>query len=829
MITVMNLLKKIQRSNRGLRVLLAAWSAAGLMVENAGAAITQLGTATTAINTVNSMTIAKPAGVVVGDVMIASIAQRNSGGTVAAATSAGWTLLKTNGFGGSTSRVGTLLYRVAGATESSSNSYTFALVGTVGGAVGDIVAFSGVDTNTPLDVAAASLPAFTYGNAVTAVTATAITTVSNNAAIIMFGQAVSTTAGTGGTWGSWTAGLTNLYDHQGNGTANNASSVGAAWRTLPAVGTTGDGAATLTAAMRNGGLWVALRPGVSTSANATNSTVTASPASVLADGLAASTITVTLKDASSNAVPGKTVTLASSRGATDVISAPSGVSSASGVVTFTVTSTTPGAPVFTATNTTDSIVVTQTATVTFTASSARDILTFGTNVVGSSAIIDTNTAAVAWTVPNGSVVTNLAPTYTLSALATGTPVSGTARDFTTPQSYTNTAQDLSTKVYTVTVTVAPPSTNKNILTFDFPSGPAAIVGTNITATVPFGTVVTNLAPTYTASPLATGAPVSGTARNFTTPQTYTVTAQDFSTKVYLVTVTLAAASTNKDILTFTFPSGPATITGTNITLTLPAGTPVTALAPTYTVSALATGSPVSGTTRSFTTPQTYTVTAQNGSTKIYLVTVTVTTGPQTYAIAASTDLAQEFSPMNGSGHPVITGLNNYPNSTAPKALAAAQMKAPWTAVGVQTMMCSDCHDTTGTNYIPGAAQGPHGSANPYMLRGPNAANWPVAASFAVSWCANCHNDGTFFDGGHTAHRSVPGCYSCHIVVPHGGKLSRLLADGDSPNMPARYAYNNDTNNVILTGFTKAATLSESSCGAKGSCTGKHALANGGQW
>lgn len=808
--------------------------AAGLPGGNARAAIVQRGTATTAINTANTMTILKPTGVVAGDVMIASIAQRDSAGTMGAATSAGWTLIKTNGFGGSASRVGTLLYRVAGATESSSNSYTFALVGTVGGAVGDIVAFSGVDPVTPLDVAAGSLPAFTYSNALTGVSATAITIATANAAVIMFGQAVSTGtgAGAGGTWSGWTTGLTNLYDHQGIGTVNDASSVGAAWRTLPTAGSsTGVGAATLSKAMRNGALWVALRPGVTVSANATNSTVSAAPASVLADGLATSTITVTLRDASSNAVAGKTVTLASSRGASDAISAASGASDASGVVTFTVSSTTPGSSVFTATNITDSIVVTQTANVTFTASPAKDFLTFGANVIGSSATIDTNAATIAWIVPYGSTVTSLAPTYTLSALATSAPISGTSRNFTTPQTYTNTAQDLSTKVYTVTVTVAAPSTNKNMLTFDFPSGPATIVGTNISVTVPYGTAVTNLAPTYTASPLATGTPVSGTARNFTTPQTYTVTAQDFSTKAYLVTVTLAAASTNKDILTFTFPTyGAATIAGTNITLTVPAGTPVTALAPTYTVSALATGSPVSGTTRSFTTPQTYTVTAQNGSTKIYLVTVTVTAGPQTYAIAASTDLAQEFSPMNGSGHPVVTGLNNYPNSTAPKALAAGQMKAPWTAVGVQTMMCSDCHDTTSTNYIPSAAQGPHGSANPYMLRGPNAANWPVVPgnTFANSWCANCHNDGTFVDGGHTAHRSVPGCYSCHIVIPHGGKLSRLIADGNSPNMPARYAYNNDTNNVQLTGFTKAASLSESSCGAK--CdSGRHALANGGQW
>jgi len=101
-------------------------------------------------------------------------------------------------------------------------------------------------------------------------------------------------------------------------------------------------------------------------ADAANSTVTANPTNVASDGVATSLITVTLKDASSNPALGKTVTLASSRGATDTISAASGASDANGVVTFTVTSTTVGAPVFTATDITDSIVLASTATVTFT-------------------------------------------------------------------------------------------------------------------------------------------------------------------------------------------------------------------------------------------------------------------------------------------------------------------------------------------------------------------------------------------------------------------------------------------------------------------------------
>jgi Carbohydrate esterase, sialic acid-specific acetylesterase len=79
-----------------------------------------------------------------------------------------------------------------------------------------------------------------------------------------------------------------------------------------------------------------------------------------------------------------------------------------------------------------------------------------------------------------------------------------------------------------------------------------------------------------------------------------------------------------DIVSFTFPSvGAATISGTSISVSVPFGTNVTSLAPTYTTSLLATGSPASGSVRDFTTPQSYTITSQNGTTQSYTVTLTV--------------------------------------------------------------------------------------------------------------------------------------------------------------------------------------------------------------
>jgi predicted outer membrane repeat protein len=116
-------------------------------------------------------------------------------------------------------------------------------------------------------------------------------------------------------------------------------------------------------------------PGVPVT-SASISTVVASPSSVTADGSATSTITVTLLDASSNPVSGKTVTLAKSSGpGSPTISAASGPSNGSGVVTFTVKSTTAGADAFQATDTTDTVVITQTASVTFISAGVLDHIT----------------------------------------------------------------------------------------------------------------------------------------------------------------------------------------------------------------------------------------------------------------------------------------------------------------------------------------------------------------------------------------------------------------------------------------------------------------------
>jgi CSLREA domain-containing protein len=101
-------------------------------------------------------------------------------------------------------------------------------------------------------------------------------------------------------------------------------------------------------------------------ASPTLSTVQASSATAPADGLTASTITVTLKDTAGNPVAGKTVTLSAGSGSSTIATV-SGTTGGSGVATFTVKDVAAQTVAYTAHDTTDGVVVTQTASVTFTA------------------------------------------------------------------------------------------------------------------------------------------------------------------------------------------------------------------------------------------------------------------------------------------------------------------------------------------------------------------------------------------------------------------------------------------------------------------------------
>jgi hypothetical protein len=143
----------------------------------AAAAIEQKGTATTATVTNNaSLTIAKPTGVVAGDVLIANLVQVNS--VTPPTAPADWTLIDQTNLGGGNRPYASVFYKVAGGSEGADYTFTVPIGATVT-AAGGIVAFSGVDTSgaTPFDVAPGTIQANTSSGTATAA---GITTVSDN-------------------------------------------------------------------------------------------------------------------------------------------------------------------------------------------------------------------------------------------------------------------------------------------------------------------------------------------------------------------------------------------------------------------------------------------------------------------------------------------------------------------------------------------------------------------------------------------------------------------------------------------------------------------------
>jgi hypothetical protein len=275
-------------------------------------------------------------------------------------------------------------------------------------------------------------------------------------------------------------------------------------------------------------------------ADAANSTVTANPTTIASDGISTSTITVTLKDASSNPAPGKTVTLASSRGAADTISAASGVSSASGVVTFTVKSSTSGPAIFTATDVTDSnlVISPSTATVTFEAGAV-------------SAANSTVAADPSPVTANGSATSTI--TVTLKDIAS-TPIAGKTVTLASNRGATDTisaASGASDTNGVVTFTVTSTTVGAPVFTATDTTDSIVLAST---ATVTFTAGAVNAGTSTVAA-----APTSVQADGSTT-STITVTLKDaYNNPVAGKTVTLVSSRVAED--TISAASGTSSVSG----------------------------------------------------------------------------------------------------------------------------------------------------------------------------------------------------------------------------------------------------------------------------
>jgi len=221
--------------------------------------------------------------------------------------------------------------------------------------------------------------------------------------------------------------------------------------------------------------------------------------------------------------------------------------------------------------------------------------------------------------------------------------------------------------------------------------------------------------------------------------------------------------------------------------------------------------------------------------------VTTIIGPSGQNI---TDQAFEYNIENYAVHPVKVGLNNQTGSYSPRALTTNQMTAAWNSVGTQTMYCSDCHGND-SPVSATEADGPHGSNRRFMLKGspatPSAQYWPTNAS-GVLWslydvknnrnnwqtdlfCVNCHpiySGGSFKNNVHAKGQhqgSSVKCITCHVVVPHGSKRSRLIGYASEP-APYNYSGAGTYDKLVIIGFRKASDpngYSRSNCSMNNVC------------
>lgn len=170
----------------------------------------------------------------------------------------------------------------------------------------------------------------------------------------------------------------------------------------------------------------------------------------------------------------------------------------------------------------------------------------------------------------------------------------------------------------------------------------------------------------------------------------------------------------------------------------------------------------------------------------------------------ATDQAWEFNPMNKSAHPVVMSHNQmklYGGNTLREPsvegryadnLQATNLKSPWNLnPGNNTMYCSDCH---GADEQTGDPRGPHGSNYKYMLKGrgnywpyrPNGSLWTIGDTVNDQpdlFCQNCHHTENVDVHKLKAARGLSGyaCVKCHVGVPHGSPVSRLMAYNTMPH------------------------------------------------
>ncbi|WP_338226614.1 PKD-like domain-containing protein [Algoriphagus taiwanensis] len=204
-----------------------------------------------------TLTIDKPTGLAVGDLMIATIGQsdNDSDNLNTAIVASGWTIIDSRliGSNGNNRWWGTVLYKVATAADVAAANFSFTGDPDAESMVGGITAFSGVDPTNPFFG--------TFNNINTRsddeVRATGINSVPAGYGVVMLGI-----IGDNVNFSNWRTTNPNslsqvMYERSSSGAD---LAVGAAWNLKPTSGNTGLGRADLSNDEFSGGLLLALRP-----------------------------------------------------------------------------------------------------------------------------------------------------------------------------------------------------------------------------------------------------------------------------------------------------------------------------------------------------------------------------------------------------------------------------------------------------------------------------------------------------------------------------------------------------------------------------------------
>jgi hypothetical protein len=176
-----------------------------------------------------------------------------------------------------------------------------------------------------------------------------------------------------------------------------------------------------------------------------------------------------------------------------------------------------------------------------------------------------------------------------------------------------------------------------------------------------------------------------------------------------------------------------------------------------------------------------------------------------------TDVAWEMNINNKSGHPVVIRQLDRTGSLVPKELGPEQLTAPWIVNrGNQSMYCSDCHGSD--QELNGDPKGPHGSNLKYILKGTNQ-YWPKKSTGVLYTltdifngtdtgviCKNCHDiliPHAYWTQNMKNQAGNTPCVGCHVAVPHGSPVSRLIGYS---TWPAPYNYGG--NSLKMLGWKK---------------------------